>query len=139
MDSLWRGDENVVQGKHVLTMFPALSNNQNIDRRKSCAMEKQRRDAHRRKYSSGNDAKIKWRPDDDELKAMDSAFQPRWKEFFQDRPEKAVAIFALKAGYVGSLSSVLPPRNYMGASCTTVSLLPYPVTLVLNSAIALSR
>ncbi|OJA12226.1 hypothetical protein AZE42_13478 [Rhizopogon vesiculosus] len=31
---------------------------------------------------------------------MDSAFQPRWKEFFQDRPEKAVALFALMAGYM---------------------------------------
>ncbi|OJA18406.1 hypothetical protein AZE42_06390 [Rhizopogon vesiculosus] len=40
-------------------------------------------------------AKIKWRPNDDELKAMGSAFQPRWEEFFQDRPDKAVAIFAM--------------------------------------------
>ncbi|OJA13975.1 hypothetical protein AZE42_03599 [Rhizopogon vesiculosus] len=55
---------------------------------------------------------------------MDSAFQPRWKEFFQDRPEKAVAIFALIGGYVGPLSSVLPPRNYMFAQCITVLLLP---------------
>lgn len=47
---------------------------------------------------SGSDVKIKWRPDDDELKAMGSAFQPRWKEFYQDRPDKAVAIFALSEG-----------------------------------------
>jgi alcohol oxidase len=31
---------------------------------------------------------------------MGSAFEARWKEFFQDRPDKAVAIFALMAGYV---------------------------------------
>ncbi|KAG1865880.1 GMC oxidoreductase-domain-containing protein [Suillus subalutaceus] len=42
--------------------------------------------------------KIKWRPDDEELKAMDPAFQPRWKEFFQDRPDKPVAIFTSFAG-----------------------------------------
>ncbi|OJA19391.1 hypothetical protein AZE42_12615, partial [Rhizopogon vesiculosus] len=49
---------------------------------------------------NGNDAIIKWRPDDDELKSMDSAFEARWKEFFQDRPDKAVAIFAILGGYV---------------------------------------
>jgi hypothetical protein len=58
MDSLWRGDESVVQGKHVLTMFSAPANHQNVDRRKSCAMENQWRDTHRRKvgtsYRSGN-------------------------------------------------------------------------------------
>jgi len=46
------------------------------------------------------DAKIKWRPDDDELKAMDSAFQPQWERFFRDRPDKAVAIFTAGAGCV---------------------------------------
>jgi alcohol oxidase len=51
-------------------------------------------------HFSGSDAKIKWRPDDDELKAMGSAFQPRWKEFFQDRPDKAVAILAISEGCV---------------------------------------
>ncbi|KAG2121898.1 hypothetical protein DEU56DRAFT_720701, partial [Suillus clintonianus] len=49
-------------------------------------------------HFSGSDAKIKWRPDGDELEAMGSAFQPRWKEFFQDRPDKAVAIFCLFEG-----------------------------------------
>jgi hypothetical protein len=51
-------------------------------------------------YPSGLDSKIKWRPDDEELKAMDPAFQPHWKEFFQDRPDKAVAIFTALAGCV---------------------------------------
>jgi len=43
---------------------------------------------------------MKWRPDDDELKSMGSAFEGRWKEFFQDRPDKAVAIFTAFAGCV---------------------------------------
>jgi len=51
-------------------------------------------------YFSGLDSKIKWRPDDEELKAMGPAFQSRWKEFFQDRPDKAVAIFAASSGCV---------------------------------------
>ncbi|OAX37943.1 alcohol oxidase [Rhizopogon vinicolor AM-OR11-026] len=98
MDSLWRGDESVVQ--------------ENLAQWKS--------NGGTLIAENGIGAKIKWRPDDDELKAMDSAFQPRWKEFFQDRPEKAVAIFALIAGYAGPLSSVLPPRNYMVAQCFTL-------------------
>jgi len=51
-------------------------------------------------HFSGSDAKIKWRPDDDELEAMGPAFRPRWKEFFQNRSDKAVAIFSLFSGYV---------------------------------------
>ncbi|KAG0708317.1 GMC oxidoreductase-domain-containing protein [Suillus ampliporus] len=69
---------------------------------------------------NGGDAKIKWRPDDEELKAMGSAFQPRWKEFFQDRPDKAVAIFAIFAGYLGPLHGVLPPGKYMNSSYYTL-------------------
>ncbi|OJA17120.1 hypothetical protein AZE42_02592, partial [Rhizopogon vesiculosus] len=68
---------------------------------------------------NGGDAKIKWRPDDDELKSMGSAFGPRWKEFFQDRPDKPVAIFTPIASYAGTVpqshSSVLSPRNYITA------------------------
>jgi alcohol oxidase len=30
---------------------------------------------------------------------MGSAFEARWKEFFEHRPDKAVAIFAMFAGY----------------------------------------
>ncbi|KAG2367035.1 alcohol oxidase-like protein [Suillus spraguei] len=60
--------------------------------------------------SNGIDVKIKWRPDDDELKAMGSAFQPRWHEFFRDRPDK----------YVGPLIGTLPPRNYMMAAYFTL-------------------
>jgi alcohol oxidase len=77
---------------------------------------------------NGLDSKIKWRPDHEELKAMDPVFQPRWKEFFQDRPDKAVAIFAAIAGYAAPLarplSSILPPRNYMTACYYTL----YPVS-----------
>jgi alcohol oxidase len=77
---------------------------------------------------NGLDSKIKWRPDHEELKAMDPVFQPRWKEFFQDRPDKAVAIFAAIAGYAASLarplSSILPPRNYTTACYYTL----YPVS-----------
>ncbi|KAG1884896.1 GMC oxidoreductase-domain-containing protein [Suillus subluteus] len=93
MDSLWRGEESVVQ-EHLAQW--------KINGKSLIAQ-------------NGTDAKIKWRPDDDELKAMGSAFQPRWKEFFQDRPDKAVAIFALSEGYAGSLSRSLPPRNYLAA------------------------
>ncbi|KAG1832895.1 hypothetical protein DFJ58DRAFT_719476 [Suillus subalutaceus] len=93
MDPLWRGEESVVQENMAQWK---------IDGKSLIAQ-------------NGTDAKIKWRPDDDELKAMGSAFQPRWKEFFQDRPDKAVAIFALSEGYAGPLSSILPPRNYLAA------------------------
>ncbi|KAG1849318.1 GMC oxidoreductase-domain-containing protein [Suillus tomentosus] len=76
---------------------------------------------------NGLDSKIKWRPDDEELKAMDPVFQPRWKEFFQDRPDKAVAIFLAIAGYGAQLSRplILPPRNYMTAGYYTL----YPVSV----------
>ncbi|KAG1730544.1 GMC oxidoreductase-domain-containing protein [Suillus paluster] len=94
MDSLWRGEESVVKG----------------------ALAQWNRNGRSLIASNGVDAKIKWRPDGDELKAMGLAFQPRWKEFFQDRADKAVAIFSLIAGYVGPLMGTLPPRNYMMAA-----------------------
>ncbi|KAG2117113.1 GMC oxidoreductase-domain-containing protein [Suillus discolor] len=72
---------------------------------------------------NSSDAKIKWRPDDDELKAMGSAFQPRWKEFFQDRPDKPVALFSLCAGSAG-FSRILPRSNYIAANYFTL----YPVS-----------
>ncbi|KAG2072330.1 alcohol oxidase [Suillus decipiens] len=69
------------------------------------------------------DSKIKWRPDDEELKAMDIAFQPRWKEFFQVRPDKAVAAFGVLAGCVPQPGA--PARNYMTASYYTL----YPASV----------
>ncbi|KAG1740654.1 GMC oxidoreductase-domain-containing protein [Suillus lakei] len=102
MDPLWRGKESVVQENMAQWEING----------KSLIAQ------------NGSDAKIKWRPDEDELKAMGSAFQPRWKEFFQDRPDKAVAIFCLFEGYVGLFSSILPPRNYLAALCYTL----YPVS-----------
>ncbi|KAG0696772.1 GMC oxidoreductase-domain-containing protein [Suillus ampliporus] len=102
MDSLWRGEESVVQ--------------ESIAQWKS--------DGKSLISQNGCDAKIKWRPDDDELKAMGSTFQTRWKEFFQDRPDKAVAIFAPSAGYI-PLSSDFPPRNYLGAGYYTL----YPTSV----------
>lgn len=101
MDKLWRGEENVVQ-EHLARW---KSN------RKSLIAQ------------NGNDAKIKWRPDDEELKAMGPTFEPRWKEFFQDNPERAVAILTVFAGYLGS--SGLPPRNYMTAEIITL----YPASV----------
>ncbi|KAG1829999.1 GMC oxidoreductase-domain-containing protein [Suillus variegatus] len=76
---------------------------------------------------NGIDSKIKWRPDDEELKAMGPVFQPRWKEFFQDRSDKAVAIFGALAGYGAQLSRplILPPRNYITAGYYTL----YPVSV----------
>jgi alcohol oxidase len=93
MDPLWRGKESVLQEN--LAQWKINGN--------SLVAQ------------NGSDAKIKWRPDDDELKAMGSAFQPRWKEFFQDRPDKAVAILAISEGYAGVLLSRLAPRNYLVA------------------------
>jgi alcohol oxidase len=93
MDTLWRGKESVLQEN--LAQWKINGN--------SLVAQ------------NGSDAKIKWRPDDDELKAMGSAFQPRWKEFFQDRPDKAVAILAISEGYAGVLLSRLAPRNYLVA------------------------
>ncbi|KAG1843229.1 hypothetical protein C8R48DRAFT_785654 [Suillus tomentosus] len=72
---------------------------------------------------NSSDAKIKWRPDDDELKATGSAFQPRWKEFFQDRPDKPVALLSLCAGSAG-FSHNLPRRKYIAANYFTL----YPVS-----------
>ncbi|KAG2364391.1 GMC oxidoreductase-domain-containing protein [Suillus spraguei] len=74
---------------------------------------------------NGLDSKIKWRPDDEELKAMDPGFQPRWREFFQDRPDKAVAIFRVLAGHVPPPGTILPPRNYMTVGYYTL----YPVSV----------
>ncbi|KAG0694895.1 GMC oxidoreductase-domain-containing protein [Suillus ampliporus] len=102
MDPLWRGEEIVVQ--------------ENLAEWKSSGKSLI--------AQNGSDAKIKWRPDDEELKAMGSVFQPRWKEFFQDRSDKAVAIFTIFAGYLGS--SGLPPRNYVTAEIITVLLPIYP-------------
>ncbi|KAG0693212.1 hypothetical protein DFH29DRAFT_1040493 [Suillus ampliporus] len=101
LDPLWRGDGNVMQ--ESLAQWKING--------KSFITE------------NGCDAKIKWR-DEDELRAMGSAFQPTWKEFFQDRPEKAVSILAPCAGYV-ALSSAFPHRNYLGAGYFTVLTL-YP-------------
>ncbi|KAG2032664.1 hypothetical protein BDR03DRAFT_935896 [Suillus americanus] len=61
---------------------------------------------------------------DAKIKAMGSAFQTPWKEFFQDRPDKAIAIFALCAGYV-PLLSVFPLHNYL--STTYITLYPMSV------------
>ncbi|KAG1908777.1 GMC oxidoreductase-domain-containing protein [Suillus fuscotomentosus] len=74
---------------------------------------------------NGLDSKIKWRPDDEELKAMGPVFQPRWKEFFQDRSDKAVAIFAAIAGWLSRPLSIILPRNYMTASYYTL----YPASV----------
>ncbi|KAG2757782.1 GMC oxidoreductase [Suillus brevipes Sb2] len=101
MDRLWRGEESVVQEHLALWK----SNKESLI------------------AQNGNDAKIKWRPDEEELKAMGSTFEPRWKEFFQDRPEKAVAILTVFAGYLGS--SGLPPRNYVTAEIIAL----YPVSV----------
>ncbi|KAG1768033.1 GMC oxidoreductase-domain-containing protein [Suillus placidus] len=97
LDPLWRGEGSVVQE----SLAQWKSNGKSLIAQNGC------------------DAKIKWRPDEDELRAMGSAFQTPWKEFFQDRPDKAVAIFALCAGYV-PLSSALPLRNYLGAGYFTL-------------------
>ncbi|KAG1725806.1 GMC oxidoreductase-domain-containing protein [Suillus paluster] len=101
MDPLWRGEESVVQD--------------NLEQWKS--------NGKSLIAQNGSDAKIKWRPDDDELKAMGPAFQSRWKEFFQDRPDKAVAIFTIFSGYLGP--GGLPPRNYVTADVLTL----YPASV----------
>ncbi|KAG2130385.1 GMC oxidoreductase-domain-containing protein [Suillus clintonianus] len=102
MDPLWRGKESAIQEN----------------------LAKWKIDGKSLIAQNGSDAKIKWRPDDDELEAMGSAFQPRWKEFFQDRPDKAVAIFCLFEGHAGASKNNLPPRNYLVACCYTL----YPVS-----------
>ncbi|KAG2130378.1 GMC oxidoreductase-domain-containing protein [Suillus clintonianus] len=101
MDKLWRGEESILQ-EHLAQW---KLNGQSLI------------------AQTGKDAKIKWRPDDEELKAMGSAFELRWKEFFQDRPDKAVAILAVVAGYIGS--SGLPARNYLTAEVVTL----YPLSV----------
>ncbi|KAG1850807.1 GMC oxidoreductase-domain-containing protein [Suillus subalutaceus] len=90
MDPLWRGEESVT--KNALAQW--TSNGKSLI------------------ASNGVDAKIKWRPDGDELKAMGSAFQTAM--------EQCVAIFSLIAGYIGPLVGTLPPRNYMMAAYFTL-------------------
>ncbi|KAG2045544.1 alcohol oxidase, partial [Suillus hirtellus] len=104
MDALWRG-ESIVQE----SLAQWNSNGKSLI------------------AQNGLDSKIKWRPDDEELKAMDPVFQPRWREFFQDRSDKAVAVFLAIAGYGAQLSRplILPPRNYMTAAYYTL----YPVSV----------
>ncbi|KAG2144022.1 GMC oxidoreductase-domain-containing protein [Suillus cothurnatus] len=109
MDTLWRGKESVLQEN--LAQWKINGNSLVAQKLVQNLQYWCRIDRH----FSGSDAKIKWRPDDDELKAMGSAFQPRWKEFFQDRPDKAVAILAISEGYAGVLLSRLAPRNYLVA------------------------
>ncbi|KAG1720680.1 GMC oxidoreductase-domain-containing protein [Suillus paluster] len=115
MDALWRGEESAVRGKRVLATFPAYLNYPNVE-----SLAQWNSNGKSLIAQNGGDAKIKWRPDDEELKTMGSVFQSRWKEFFQDRPDKAVAIFAIFAGYLGPLLGVLPPGNYMNASYFTL-------------------
>ncbi|KAG2121378.1 GMC oxidoreductase-domain-containing protein [Suillus cothurnatus] len=105
MDAIWRG-ESILQGKYLEQWN---SNGKSLI------------------AQNGLDSKIKWRPDDEELKAMSPTFQSRWKEFFQDRPDKAVAIFTAFSGYTPPLSrpTVLPPRSYMSAAYYTL----YPVSV----------
>ncbi|KAG1861737.1 GMC oxidoreductase-domain-containing protein [Suillus subalutaceus] len=119
MDALWRG-EGILQGKQVLAMIPAIYNYPNVE-----SLAQWNSSGKSLIAQNGLGSKIKWRPDDEELKAMDPAFQPRWKEFFKDRPDKAVAIFAVLAGYIPPLSDILPPRNYMTAGYYTL----YPVSV----------
>ncbi|KAJ8591710.1 alcohol oxidase [Rhizopogon salebrosus TDB-379] len=103
MDSLWRGDEGAVQD----------SLNQWESNGKSLVAQ------------NGSDVKIKWRPDDDELKAMGSGFEARWEGFFQRRPDKAVAIFTLFSGYSAASRYNLVPRNYLAACYITL----YPISV----------
>jgi len=72
---------------------------------------------------------------------MGPAFEARWEEFFQHRPDKAVAIFAAFAGCVHITFALmrgnthdarnfplygLPPHNYLDACYFTVLLPIYP-------------
>ncbi|KAG1761216.1 GMC oxidoreductase-domain-containing protein [Suillus occidentalis] len=102
MDRLWRGEESVVQEHLALWK----SNKESLI------------------AQNGNDAKIKWRPDEEELKAMGSTFESRWKEFFQDRPEKAVAILTVFAGYTSG-RVVFPLATYVTAEIIAL----YPVSV----------
>ncbi|KAG2072309.1 alcohol oxidase [Suillus decipiens] len=107
--------ESILRGKHVSTITPALHHH-------PYAGSPAQWNSSGMLSQSGLNSKIKWRPDDEELKAMGPAFQPRWKEFFQDRPDKAVAM------YVPSISrslSNLPPGSYMTANYFTL----YPASV----------
>ncbi|KIK39679.1 GMC oxidoreductase [Suillus luteus UH-Slu-Lm8-n1] len=123
MDALWRG-ESILQGKHILAMIAVLYNYPNVE-----SLTEWNSSGKSLIAQNGLDSKIKWRPDDEELRAMDPAFQSRWEEFFQDRPDKVVAIFTAFAGYVQPLSkppsSNLPPRDYISAGYYTL----YPASV----------
>ncbi|OAX31048.1 hypothetical protein K503DRAFT_704329, partial [Rhizopogon vinicolor AM-OR11-026] len=83
MDPLWRKEESVIQEN----------------------LAQWKHNGRSLIAQNGSDAIMKWRPDDDELKSMGSAFEARWKEFFQDCPDKALAIFAFLGGYLYPVST----------------------------------
>ncbi|KAJ8597323.1 hypothetical protein M405DRAFT_804113 [Rhizopogon salebrosus TDB-379] len=106
MDPLWRGEKSTIEEN----LAQWESNGKSLI------------------AQNGGDSKVKWRPDEEELKSMGPAFQARWKEFFQGRPDKAVAIWCTFAGYIpplsSSLANVLPSRSYITAAYYTL----YPVS-----------
>ncbi|KAG0700761.1 GMC oxidoreductase-domain-containing protein [Suillus ampliporus] len=108
MDPLWSGDGSVVQGKHALAVFQIPLKHPNAEE-----LAQWKIDSKSFIAQNGSDAKIKWRPDEEELKTMGPAFQPRWNEFFRDHPDRAVAIFIIFAGNSGEpILPILPRRNY---------------------------
>jgi alcohol oxidase len=112
MDPLWREKESAIQGRRVFHHIPnAPFNYPNTEslaqwksNGKSLIAQKSAQ------FIAAGDVlmsiavaampKLSWQPDGDELRTMGSAFQIPWKEFFQNRPDKAVAIFAICAGCV---------------------------------------
>ncbi|KAH7923954.1 alcohol oxidase [Leucogyrophana mollusca] len=60
------------------------------------------------------DVAIKVRPNDEELQELGVEFQPKWSNFFVQRPDKSVVLLAPCSGLIGN-HAVVPDRAYIGA------------------------
>lgn len=61
--------------------------------------------------SSGLDAGIKLRPNEEDLKELGPEFQQRWKEYFADKPDKPVIFLCPLSMYVACCSLVFPAES----------------------------
>ncbi|KAH7888381.1 GMC oxidoreductase-domain-containing protein [Phlebopus sp. FC_14] len=68
---------------------------------------------------NGLDALLKMRPNAAELEMTGPDFKARWESFFEDKPDKPLALVAPVAGFFGDHTG-LPPRKFVCMCCYTV-------------------
>ncbi|KAH7908608.1 GMC oxidoreductase-domain-containing protein [Hygrophoropsis aurantiaca] len=62
--------------------------------------------------TNGIEASLKLRPNSEEVKELEPAFQERWESFFAEQSDKPLILTAPLSGFVGDFSSA-PVRNYI--------------------------